>query len=125
MNRLIEFFPELQSSGLSPGEEAARLGLKPIAWGRYVDPKNPTQVVAKNVNGKLTAVPGMGGGVKNSNLKSLKVILMKKVKTGELQDETAKILFRDAEYAIINEKTNEKEAILIALRRAVSEMNPY
>jgi hypothetical protein len=42
----------------SAGEEAKRRGLKHIGFGRYVDPSNPSIVVAKSVGKKLVAVKG-------------------------------------------------------------------
>ncbi len=69
MRSLKEFFPELTSDY---AEEAAQLGLKPVGWGKYVDPKNPTKVVARVVDGKLEAMPAPGGGAKTLNLDTLK-----------------------------------------------------
>ena len=37
-------------------EEAKRRGLKYIGFGRYVDPSNPEQIVAKSERGRLVAV---------------------------------------------------------------------
>lgn len=43
----------------SAGEEAKKRGLKSIGFGRYVDPSDPSKVVAKSVKGRLVAVkPG-------------------------------------------------------------------
>ena len=39
-------------------EEAKKLGLKSIGFGRYVKPNEPKKVVAKSVNGKLQMVGG-------------------------------------------------------------------
>jgi len=44
----------------SPGEEAKKRGLKHIGFGRYVDPSEPSKVVAKSEKGKLVAVGGKG-----------------------------------------------------------------
>lgn len=55
MKRLIDFFPDLLTEA-SAGDEAKKRGLKSIGFGRYVDPSNPSKVVAKSKNGKLVSV---------------------------------------------------------------------
>lgn len=53
--RLIDFYPELLTEA-SAGDEAKKRGLKSIGFGRYVDPSNPSKVIAKSKNGKLVSV---------------------------------------------------------------------
>lgn len=51
--------PKIRSGQIteaSAGEEAKKRGLKSIGFGRYVDPADPSKVVAKSVKGKLVAV---------------------------------------------------------------------
>lgn len=119
MRSLKEFFPELDSTY---HEEAAQLGLRPVGWGKYVDPKKPTVVVARVVNGQLEAIPAPGGGAKTLNLGTLRQILRKQVAKG-MNDKLADTLMARAEDTIVSGEQSERDAILNALRDAKAEMD--
>jgi len=119
MRSLREFFPELEPTY---ADDAAQLGLKPVGWGKYVDPKRPTKVVARVVDGKLEAMPAPGGGAKTLNLGSLKQVLRKQVGKG-MDSKVADTLMAQAEDTIVTGEQSERDAILNALRAAKAEMD--
>ena len=119
MLSMKEFFPELDPTYV---DDAAHLGLKPVGWGKYVDPKKPTKVVARVVDGKLEAMPAPGGGGKTLNLATLKQILSRQVAKG-MNSKAADTIFATAEDTIVVGEQSEKDAILNALRSAKAEMD--
>lgn len=119
MRSLKEFFPELDPTY---HEEAAQLGLEPVGWGKYVDPKKPTKVVARVVNGQLEAMPAPGGGAKTQNLGTLKQILSRQVGKG-MNSKVADTLMARAEDSIVSGEQSEPDAVLNALRAAKAEMD--
>ena len=50
----------------SPADQAKKMGLKSIGFGRYVDPSDPHTVVAKSKGGKLVKVKPDGSIVKGT-----------------------------------------------------------
>lgn len=103
-------------------DDAAHLGLKPVGWGKYVDPKRPTQVVARVVDGKLEAMPAPGGGGKTLNLGTLRQVLQRQVAKG-MNSKVADTLIAHAEDSIVTGEQSERDAILNALRSAKAEMD--
>jgi len=119
MRSIKEFFPELEPTY---EDDAAQLGLKPVGWGKYVDPKKPTKVVARVVNGQLEAMPAPGGGAKTQNLGTLKQILSRQVGKG-MNSKVADTLMARAEDSIVSGEQSEADAVLNALRAAKAEMD--
>ncbi len=121
--KLREFFPELEEDEpKDPSIAAAHLGLKPVGWGKYVDPRKPTKVIARVVDGKLEAMPAAGGGSKTWNFGALKDILRKQVAQG-MDGKVADTIQARAEYSTEEGEQSERNAILNALRSAKAEMD--
>jgi len=53
---MIKLTTLLQEKRSKAAEEAEKLGLKHVGFGRYVKPENPDRVVAKSVQGKLVRI---------------------------------------------------------------------
>jgi len=130
MIKLTDILVEVIQDSIA-SDEAKRLGLQSIGFGRYVNPNNPGTVVAKSRGGRLMAVSGDPVGSKRGERMAmattpdeLQNVLGHHVKAGRIDRKTAQMLVKRVGHEM-KSGVSQKDAMVSALRDAASVMRYY